>query len=154
MPEGNRKITLTIRVFLVRQVVESMAMLNGFVFAFYLSAGPLLTNALSSALQYVLTEQVQTQNDDGEKLNAVHDKMHSKALGIARSIIGTEDLRSDGVSDGPSARKYISIQDKTEEGKTYINVPVTVTSCFVRPPVLPVTSARLSTATAPNPWQR
>lgn len=63
-------------------------------------------------------------------------------------------LRSDSVADGPCADVKFSARLGTaalESMETHTKVKVEAITCFVRPATFPVITARLRTATAPNP---
>lgn len=82
-----------------------MAVLNSLVLALYFRARTLGLNVLSSALQHVLAEEVEAQDDNGHELNAVHDDMNGKALGVTRGVVGTEHLGANGVTNSPCANE-------------------------------------------------
>ena len=129
-------------------------MLDDLGLSLHFSTRTLLTDVLSPTLQHVLAQQVDSEYGNRQELDAVHHNVDCKALGITGRIVRTEDLRADGVSDGPCTEQsqQVSCCNLCFGGeRAYMNVPVTVTTCLVLPPVLPVTSARFSTATAPNP---
>lgn len=81
-----------------------MAMLNNLGFSLHLSARTLLADMLSPAFQYILAQQVDSENNDRQELDAVHHNVDRKALGITRRVVSTEDLGADGVSDGPCTK--------------------------------------------------
>lgn len=78
-----------------------MAMLDDLGLALDFSASSLLFNVLRPTLQHVLAQEVDPEDDDRDELDAVHHNVDCKALGVARCVVGAEDLRADSISDSP-----------------------------------------------------